>query len=68
MQEMLDALRQVGGQKALDLVKEEYDENVSKIVGSWPAVFDISLAKRLGFWEDGSLEQTVQEYVEDFLS
>lgn len=56
--------RQVGGQRALDLVKEEYDEKVSRIVGSWPAVFDISLAKKLGFGEDGSLEQTMREYVE----
>ncbi|PSR75964.1 hypothetical protein BD289DRAFT_509830 [Coniella lustricola] len=68
VQEMLDALGQVGGPQALGLVKEEYDENVSRIVGSWPAEFDVSLAKRLGFCEDGPLAQTVREYVDDYLS
>jgi len=65
VQQMLDALLEVGGQKALDLVKEEYDENVSKIVTSWPAVFDISRARELGFQADVALKQTFKDYTTD---
>ncbi len=57
VEEMLNALGLVGGQKVLSLVKEEYDENVSRIVGPWPAVFDTTRANELGFNGDVPLEQ-----------
>jgi len=68
VQQMLDALKTVGGQEALDLVKEEQDENVSRIVQSWPAEFDTKLAYELGFEEDVPTEQTVRDYVEDYMT
>jgi nucleoside-diphosphate-sugar epimerase len=68
VQEMLDALGRIGGPQALELVKKEYDENVSKIVSSWPAVFDTSRARELGFQDDVSLDQAFQEYIEDYAS
>lgn len=68
VRQMLDALNKVGGQKALDLVKEEYNENVSKIVTSWPAEFDTSRARELGFQGDVSLEQLVNDYITDYMS
>lgn len=67
VEEMLEGLRKVGGQKAVDLVQERYDEKVAGIVGSWPAVFDTERAEELGFWGDGTLERTFGEYVEDYL-
>ena len=67
VQQMLEALRQVGGQKALDLVREERDENVERIVGSWPAYFDTERAKDLGFAGDVSLEQLFKDYIEDYM-
>ncbi|EME85434.1 uncharacterized protein MYCFIDRAFT_42662 [Pseudocercospora fijiensis CIRAD86] len=67
VQQMLDALRDVGGQKARDLVKEEFDENVAKIVGPWPAEFDTTRAKELGFQDDVSLEQAFRDYIEDYM-
>lgn len=66
VQEMLDALEQVGGKDALDLVEEKPDAAVANIVGSWPARFDVSRAIKLGFQGDGSLVRTLQEYLEDF--
>jgi nucleoside-diphosphate-sugar epimerase len=66
VQEMLDALADVGGSKALDLIEETRDPKVEKIVGSWPALFDTTKAKSLGFQGDGSLANTVREYIEDY--
>ncbi|KAL9605074.1 MAG: hypothetical protein Q9219_000008 [cf. Caloplaca sp. 3 TL-2023] len=63
---MLAALKAVGGQAALDLVEERRDAATEKIVESWPAKYDTSKAKQLGFEEDGTLEQTLQEYIQDY--
>ena len=65
VEEMLEGLRKVGGQKAVDLVQERYDEKVAGIVGSWPAVFDTERAEELGFWGDGTLERTSAGGVEN---
>ena len=64
--EMMEALRAVGGQKALDLVEEKRDTPTEKIVKSWPAKYDTSRAKQLGFKEDGPLEQTLKDYIRDY--
>lgn len=64
--EMLKALEKVGGQKALDLVEQRIDEVTETIVKSWPTRLDTSLAKSLGFVDDHPLEQTLQEYLEDY--
>lgn len=67
IKEMLDALKAVGGEKALELVQEEKDEATEKIVLSWPTRLDTSRARHLGFAEDGPLEQTLKEYIEDYV-
>lgn len=66
IKDMLAALKAIGGQEALDLVEEKVDAATEKIVESWPAAYDTSRAKDLGFADDGSLEQTLQAYVEDY--
>jgi nucleoside-diphosphate-sugar epimerase len=68
VEEMLRALGDVGGEKAVGLVEEKRDEAVERIVRSWPARFDTGKAKRLGFVEDGPLERSIREYVEDYAS
>jgi nucleoside-diphosphate-sugar epimerase len=60
--QILDALKAVGGQKAIDLVEEQRDPKVEAIVASWPATFDVSFAKSLGMVEDISLEEEVQSF------
>ena len=64
--EMVEALRAVGGDEAIDLVEEVKDEETERIVLSWPTRLDVSRAKSLGYAEDGPLEQTLREYVEDY--
>jgi len=65
VQKMLQALENVGGKPALNLIENKRDEAIEKIVGSWPPRFDTSFAKSLGFLDDGPLEQTLQEYIEE---
>lgn len=67
VEQMLHSLREVGGQKALDLVQEQYDDKVANIVGSWPALFDIGKAEKLGFQRDVDLGQAFKDYVEDYV-
>lgn len=66
VEQMLAALRHVGGEKAFALVQAKRDPKVESIVGSWPACFDIARATGLGFQDDGSLENTIREYIEDY--
>ena len=66
IRDMLDALKAVGGDEALELVEEKRDSATEKIVLSWPTRVDISRAKALGFAEDGTLTNTVKEYIDDY--
>lgn len=63
--EILDALVRVAGKERLPFIEEARDETVERIVGSWPARFDISRALELGFQKDGSFDDAVREYIED---
>lgn len=63
---MLEALENIGGREAVDLVEEKKDEATERIVESWPTRLETSLAKHLGFSEDVSLEQTLKDYLEDY--
>ena len=60
--DILNALASVGGETALVLIEERRDPKVEAIVASWPARFDISLAKRLGMASDITLEEEVQNF------
>ena len=64
--EMLDALKEIGGEEVLKLIEEKQDENIQRIVLSWPARLDTSWAKSLGFADDGPFTQTLQDYIEDY--
>ena len=66
IQDMMDALAKVGGEDKLQYIKEEHDEDVAKILYSWAASFDNTLALNLGYKPDTSFEQAVQEYM-DFM-
>ena len=66
VQQMLEALQEVGGDSALSKLEESADKAVVDIVGSWPAEFDVKRARDLGFEGDGPLSQTIREYMEDY--
>ncbi|KAI0770419.1 NAD(P)-binding protein [Fomes fomentarius] len=61
VREELAALAAVAGPAALDLVKFEDDPVNRHIVASWPARFDNSYARRLGFvGDEGGMEPIVR--------
>ncbi|KAF2870588.1 NAD-dependent epimerase/dehydratase-like protein [Massariosphaeria phaeospora] len=62
--EILDALEKVAGKEVRSLVKEKRDENIQRVVLSWPAKYDTSRARGLGFTEDVGLEQTIKDFME----
>ena len=66
IEEMLSALKAVGGERAVKLIEEKQDEATQRIVESWPTRLDTSKAAGLGFIGDGPLDRTLREYVEDY--
>ncbi|ORY18931.1 NAD-dependent epimerase/dehydratase-like protein [Clohesyomyces aquaticus] len=62
--EILQALEKIAGKKTRNLVKEKRDETIQRIVLSWPAKYDTSRARSLGFAEDVGLEQTIKDFIE----
>jgi nucleoside-diphosphate-sugar epimerase len=63
VQDMMDALAAVGGKEKLELLKEETDPDMERILRSWGNEFDNTLAYSLGFKKDVSFEQAVRDYV-----
>ncbi|KAF2732659.1 NAD-dependent epimerase/dehydratase [Polyplosphaeria fusca] len=66
--QILAALEAVGGQKALNLVEEKRDPKVEAIVASWPARFNIAVAKSLGLSLDISLAEEVESFARSMKS
>jgi hypothetical protein len=61
--QMLQALKEVGGQEALDLVKrEEASPEIKAMLDSWPIRFDCSKALGLGYVADGSFKDAVEDF------
>lgn len=65
VQQMLEALREVGGEEAVRLVRFEPDANIARIVGGWPARFDSPRARALGLFPDRDFHSVVRQYVRD---
>jgi nucleoside-diphosphate-sugar epimerase len=64
--EMLDSLERVAGQAARLRVRCQPDERLMRIVGTWPAAFDVSRARQLGFVQDSGIDAIVQQYVAEW--
>jgi D-erythronate 2-dehydrogenase len=65
--EQLEALRKIGGEKALKLVRREPDEMIIRIVSGWSERFNAKRAAELGFTAETSFEDIVRAHVEDEL-
>ncbi|KAL1978140.1 hypothetical protein VTN31DRAFT_999 [Thermomyces dupontii] len=66
VQEMLDALEQIGGPERRALVEEKYDPDVDRIVRSWSPYFDPSRARELGFADDIPFVENVKRFASRF--
>ncbi|KAH6894570.1 hypothetical protein B0T10DRAFT_257306 [Thelonectria olida] len=62
VQDILDAVEEVGGKEALACVRDEVDAEVERLVRSWSAKFDVSRAYGLGLAADGELIEAVRAF------
>ncbi|KAL2823387.1 Metalloenzyme, LuxS/M16 peptidase-like protein [Aspergillus cavernicola] len=61
VQEMLDALEEVGGKERRALVEEKYDADIDRIVQTWSPHFDPARALKLGFSGDIPMIENVRQ-------
>ncbi|WPG97754.1 Hypothetical protein R9X50_00053500 [Acrodontium crateriforme] len=61
--EMMQALKEVGGEEAVKLVKrEKASKQVQDMLDSWPIRFDVSKALGLGFIADQNFKTAVEDF------
>ena len=58
---MIAALRARAGDGTADLIEMKRDQRVIDIVGTWPTLFDTSLAQSLGFTGDASFDAILDQ-------
>jgi len=66
--EMIESLRRVGGDEAVELIRRVPDEATMRIVAGWPGRFDTRRARGLGFEAEADFDEIVRAHVEDELS
>lgn len=66
--EMITALERVAAWRQLRLgsIVDQPDERIMEIVQSWPVATDATRVEGLGLESDPSVEQVIEEYIEDF--
>jgi len=65
--EQIEALREVGGEAAVRLIRREPDERITRMVAGWPSRFDPRRALELGFRGEASFAEIVRSYIDDEL-
>lgn len=65
--EMLQALKEIAGERVVALVSFERDELISNIVASFPVKFDNSRALNLGFTVDKNFADVIRAYIRNDL-
>ena len=63
--EQIEALRRVGGEKAVALIKREPDDTIRRIVAGWPREFEASRAEGLGFKAETDFDAIIKAHIED---
>lgn len=67
IREIIESLRNLRGDDAVNLIQFEHDETCKRIVSSWPREFDNSYALSLGFNVDkDGFEGAIKEYVKAY--
>jgi nucleoside-diphosphate-sugar epimerase len=63
--EQIEALRRVGGEAAVKLIRRERDETIAAIVDGWAPGFEATRAKALGFTADADFDAIIHAHIED---
>ena len=67
VEEQIESLRSIAGQKAVDLIILKKDQRIQKIVSGWPKNFLPKKALELGFKAEKNFEEIINTYIEDEL-
>lgn len=67
VQEMVDAMREIGGQAVVDNIRWEPDAGIQRIVDTWPINFNPARALELGFRADPGIREVIEDFVRDEL-
>ena len=67
VQDLMNAVHNASDGRNLGRHIVKHDENISRIVGSWPKAIDGSRARALGLPIEANLEEIVHYYIEDYL-
>lgn len=62
---MVEGLRAVAGDDAVARIRWEPDATITRIVGGWPAAWDVTRAHALGLEGDASFADIARAYLED---
>jgi D-erythronate 2-dehydrogenase len=65
--EMVDALREVAGERVAERVQWQPDATIQKIVAGWPTAFDARRARAMGFAADRDFAEIIRAHIEDEL-
>ena len=65
--EEIEALRRIAGDKAANLIREEPNETIIRIVDGWARNFDAKRALSLGFVAEASMDEIIHAHIEDEL-
>ena len=61
----IEALRRVGGDAAVRLIRRQSDESSARIVSGWAGRFDARRAQALGFAAESGFDEIIRVYLED---
>lgn len=67
VQDMVDAMRSVGGEKVVDRLSWEPDPVIERIVRTWPVRFAPKRALDMGFEADAGISQMIDDFVREEL-
>jgi nucleoside-diphosphate-sugar epimerase len=65
VEQMVDALRKIAGDKVADRVEMKPDARIQGIVESWPSRFICARAQKLGFSADQGIEAIISDYISE---
>jgi nucleoside-diphosphate-sugar epimerase len=66
--QMVDALREVAGERVVQRIRWEPDARIQRIVAGWPTRFDARRAHAMGFAADTSMAEIIRAHIEDELA
>jgi nucleoside-diphosphate-sugar epimerase len=67
VEEQIEALRKIAGQKVVDLIISKPDPFIKQMVSGWPSDFEPERALKVGFKAETNFEQIISTYISDDL-